>query len=87
MKKLVTIALLCAMLLSCFASCAMQKGEIDVEAYAGEVSAQNVAENTFRTELSEDADVWDGKASDRSWYDNDPTAKEFYIYTAAQLRG
>lgn len=84
MKKLVTIALLAAMLLSCFAGCAMQKGEIDVEAYAGEAGAQNVE---FRTELSDDADVWDGSTVDRSWYDNDPTKKEYEISTAAQLRG
>ena len=58
MKKLVTIALLAAMLLSCFAGCAMQKGEIDVEAYAGEAGAQNVE---FRTELDDDADKsWEG---------------------------
>lgn len=41
MKKLVTIALLCAMLLSCFAGCAMQKGEIYV------ADAANVEEAAF----------------------------------------
>jgi len=41
MKKLITIALLCAMLLSCFAGCAMQKGEVYV------ADAANVEEAAF----------------------------------------
>ena len=87
MKKLVTIALLCAMLLSCFVGCgSMQVGELDVDAYAADASAQNVE---FRTTLSTNADevdVWDGSA-DTSWYDDDPTLTEYHISTAEQLRG
>lgn len=86
MKKLITIALLCAMLLSCFASCgSMQVGELDVDAYAAEAEAQNV---DFRTELGDDAsEPWDGTTVDRSWYDDDPTKTEYEISNGAQLRG
>ena len=70
MKKLVTIALLCAMLLSCFAGCAMQKGEIDADAFAVEGVIANV--NTTgeydetkwvkKTALDADADsTWTGR--------------------------
>ena len=87
MKKLVTIALLCAMLLSCFVGCgSMQAGELDVDAYAADASAQNVG---FRTTLSTNADevdVWDGSA-DTSWYDDDPTLTEYHISTAFQFTG
>ena len=85
MKKLVTIALLCAMLLSCFASCAtMQAGELDVAAYADEAGAQNVE---FKTELDEGLEPWDGSAVDKSWYENDKTKTEYEISTAAQFKG
>ena len=52
MKKLVTIALLCAMLLSCFAGCAMQKGEIYVADAANvqEVADGDKAPTTVPTE-------------------------------------
>ena len=102
MKKLITIALLAAMLLSCFAGCAMQKGEIDVEAYAGEAGAQNVE---FRTELDDDADKsWEGIVKKDMNGDGDTKdtidsygnadfswytgdKTEYEISTAAQLRG
>ena len=87
MKRLVTIALLCAMLLSCFVGCgSMQAGELDVDAYAADASAQDVA---FRTELSTNADevdVWDGTA-DTSWYDAANPKTSYEISTAEQLRG
>ncbi|MBE6628743.1 MAG: hypothetical protein E7629_07435 [Ruminococcaceae bacterium] len=54
MKKLITIALLCAMLLSCFAGCAMQKGELDIadEANVAEVAGEaNVEEVNFADKL------------------------------------
>ncbi len=81
MKKLITIALLCAMLLSALASCGVQVGKLDVEAYAAEGDTADVA---FKTELDADADVWDGTTT------AEPTLNEetgFYeISTGAQLR-
>ena len=60
MKKLVTIALLCAMLLSCFAGCAMQKGEVDVDI----VNVQNVGDETIQkaptTVPTENVSKWTG---------------------------
>ena len=82
MKKLITIALLCAMLLSCFAGCAMQKGEVDVENYVEEAEAQNTA---FRTEL-QNADEYSG-TPDTSWFEGAKAAKKFTITTAEQLVG
>ena len=46
MKKIISMALLAAMVLSCFAGCAMQKGEIDVNAYAEEANVQDVSGET-----------------------------------------
>ena len=60
MKKLITIALLCAMLLSCFAGCAMQKGEVDVDI----VNVQNVGDETIQkaptTVPTENVSKWEG---------------------------
>ena len=98
MKKLVTIALLCAMLLSCFAGCAMQKGELDV---AGEANVAEVAEETLpevgitsglkanvdaaKNGTWTNVDKWDGTA-DISWYAA-ATDNKFNITTAEQLAG
>ena len=73
MKKLVTIALLAAMLLSCFAGCAMQKGEIEVagEANVEEVAGEaNVEEVNFADKLK--ANI--AKAKDSYNFDADEVA-------------
>lgn len=84
MKKLITIALLCAMLLSCFASCgSMQVGELDVDAYAADAVAQNV---DFKTELDADASVYSG-TPDKSWYNAEDVKDEYTLSTADQVMG
>ncbi len=82
MKKLITIALLCAMLLTTLASCGMKAGNVDVDAYAAEGGAADAA---FKTELDATADVWDGSsvASELTDTDNDGV---YEIYTGAEMR-
>ena len=69
MKKLVTIALLCAMLLSCFAGCAMQKGEVYADAYAEEAAVQDVALTTPTTVPTENVSKWTGGKISAGTYD------------------
>ena len=76
MKKLVSVLLLGAMMLSMLASCGFelpQMPELDLDAYPQDAIAQGVA--------------WDGSASDTTWYTNDPSAKTFSISTGAELKG
>ena len=82
MKKIISIALLTAMLLTCFAGCAMQKGEVDVENYVEEAEAQDTAV-TIPTDWKNGLTAWDGSV-DETWYDADKT--EFEIADGADLR-
>ncbi len=84
MKKLITIVLLCAMLLTTLASCGMKAGDVDVDAYAAEGEAADVA---FKTELDANASVWDESTMipDGMWYTGEETVYE--ISTAAELMG
>ena len=100
MKKLITIALLCAMLLSCFAGCAMQKGEIAV----ADATVQNVGDETaapgildaLRTNVEKaktnsfatnEVDTWDGTTVDTAWYDANATEKTYEITKASEYIG
>ena len=74
MKKIISIALLTAMLLTCFAGCAMQKGEVDVENYVEEAEAQDTAV-TIPTDWKNGLTAWDGSV-DETWYDADKTEFE-----------
>ncbi len=101
MKKLITIALLAAMLLSCFAGCGLKQGSVGAV-----VDAENVAGTTVPTvdvsggEYNADTNptgtysVYDGSTKDTSWYTNDPDSTEaegadgkYYINTANELMG
>ena len=86
MKKLITIALLCAMLLSCFASCgSMQVGELDVDAYADDAAALDVA---VRTEIDPtNVDTWDKTTYDTSWYEKAKEDGEYTLTTAEEFMG
>ena len=74
MKKIISIALLCAMLLSCFAGCAMQKGEVDVESYVEEAVAQDTAV-TIPADWKNGLTAWDGTVNEK-WYDASKTTLE-----------
>ena len=97
MKKLITMALLVAMLLSCFAGCAMQKGEIEV---AGEANVEEVAlSDTLKANIAKAKDnynfadnevsVWtEGtSATDTSWFNAEATEKSYTINTAEAFEG
>ena len=97
MKKLITIALLCAMLLSCFAGCAMQKGELDI---AGEANVEEVnvadklkaniakAKDNYNFAAGE-VSVWTEGTSepDKTWFDAEATEKSYTINTAEAFEG
>lgn len=80
MKKLISMLLLTAMLLSALASCGFsipQAADADLSAYpVGEATAQNTA-YTSQT-------AWNG-ASDTSWYSDSKTS--FTLYDGADLKG
>ena len=96
MKKLITMALLVAMLLSCFAGCAMQKGEIEV---AGEANVEEVAlSDTLKANIAKAKDnynfadnevaVWtEGtSAADTTWF-TEETSNPYTITTAEEFEG
>lgn len=85
MKKIISIALLCAMLLSCFAGCAMQKGEVDVENYVDEVEIEEAA-TSFKTQLDANASKYSG-TPDISWFDENSKTKTHTLTSADQLVG
>lgn len=101
MKKLVSIVLLCAMLVSCFAGCGMQKGAIDLNVYAGDANVSNTAytDPGFTTSIDTSGDpyhptnnptgtysVYSG-TKDKDWYDPDNLQTEYVLETADQLMG
>ena len=77
MKKIVSIILLCAMLASTLASCAGNKGLLDLEHYEQAGLSENVAYTS--------APAWDGTTSDKSWYS--ASASTFYLEDGADLKG
>lgn len=80
MKKLISMLLLTAMLLSALASCGFsipQAADADLSAYpVGEATAQNTAYTS--------QNAWNG-ASDTSWYSDSKTS--FTLYDGADLKG
>ena len=98
MKKIISMALLAAMVLSCFAGCAMQKGEIDADENIAVINAGYTvptvgsgADNVkyaLRTSLDSDASkvATDSTAkADITWYTG--TSNEYTLTTVAQLKG
>ena len=79
MKKILSVVLLCAMLISAFAACAVKQEALSLDAYPTEGNAEN-ASYTSQT-------AWDGSASDTSWYTGNPSASTFYIEDGADLKG
>ena len=81
MKKLISVLLLAAMLLSSLASCGFsipQKADADLSAYpVGEATAQNTA-YTSQT-------AWNGTTTDTSWYSSSATS--FTLNDGADLKG
>ena len=102
MKKLAAIALLAAMLLSCFAGCAMQKGEIVVadEANVEEVAGAGETVIGIKDDLRANveaakkgdltSDTWDdGTTVETAWFTNEEIAakKAYELKTAEELMG
>lgn len=81
MKKLISVLLLGAMMLSLLASCGFEIPQMtapDPDAYPeGEAKAQNV-DYTTQT-------AWNGTASDTAWYSDSATS--FTLYDGADLKG
>ncbi len=77
MKKLISVILLCAMLASTLASCALNLGQTDPSLYSQDGNAENAA---FTSEPA-----WDGSTSDTSWYS--ASATSFTISDGADLKG
>ena len=97
MKKIISMALLAAMLLTCFAGCAMQKGEIYVaeEANVAEVNSADTlkaniakAKDNYNFDANEVA-VWtEGtSAADKTWFNAEATEKSYTINTAEAFEG
>ncbi|MBQ8439494.1 MAG: hypothetical protein IJX19_02420 [Clostridia bacterium] len=80
MKKLISVILLCAMLASALASCAMKQDLLDLDLYPQEAGSLNAASYTSYPE-------WDGSSADTSWYTANTSASTFYLEDGADLKG
>ena len=79
MKKIISILLLCAMMLSMLASCGMQQGSIELGRY-------ELEEDLFSNVAYAGEPAWNG-SSDTSWYTSNPSASTFYLSDGADLKG
>ncbi len=79
MKKLISLLLLCAMLASTLASCALNRDQLDPSQYLQE----GISENTAYTSQT----AWNGSTSDTSWYTANTSATTFSLSDGADLKG
>ena len=77
MKRLLSIFLLCAMLVSLLASCAPEQGLLGLDDYVNEIELEDTAYT--------DQAAWNGTAVDKSWYSD--SANSFTLYDGADLKG